>query len=69
MISKIIQMIIQEAKSRPHQHLSNSLQDVHHEVSKIILRLASHIEGISNLDIPDEQQRMFIEHLINRPIY
>lgn len=69
MILKIVEMIIEEAKSRPHATLSDSLQDVHHAVSKIILRLASHIEGISHLDIPAEQQAMFIEHLLKKPIY
>lgn len=69
MISKIVEMIIEEAKARPHTDIPNALLDINTEVSKIILRLSFHVQGISYLDIPEAQQQIFINHILAKPMY
>lgn len=69
MLDKIIQMIIEEAQSRQDKDISTTLLEVQMQITKIIGRLSFHIAGIQHLQISEEQKRIFINHILEHPIY
>lgn len=69
MLDKIIGMIIEEAQSRRDKDITNSLLSVAAEITRILTLLSEHINQIQGLECSEEEKRVFIKSLLDKPIY
>jgi hypothetical protein len=67
--AQIVRLIIEEAQARPDKDICDNLRQIHAEIGAIILKLSVHLQQIEDMDITEDQKRVFKTYLLDTPVY